>query len=815
MTTTTTIFGANIVETSKEEFVAFLTDRKVGITVAVLETELTNLGVPFRKKDTKEAKAGLLFDALEEAGKSVIGESPVAETKQEEEVAMTKEQLLESKKAEIRAIREAIKMDAPNAAHNVREMNFLKALKGEESTESGSLKGMLDKVYTARNTYIKNIGENAVVAVGMMLYETKKELEKLRDSGSREDKAYARAELRANRYVHANKYGTTFMGEICFQIPEDYMQVKIWNKKMKNPKTGRMGVAQWIPFNSSLEGAETYDMDVTESKKPRAGGSGLLTLPIKEGKDGLAFVGLPMEADRKRAGVFYDLFRTSDNRFVKTKDAEYLDEVLYLGDNNRTFNAQATAFIRVFINQFVRENPANRHGFNESCDTCLNCSRLQSKDGLTDDITTESMKSRVLLESKDIMQLAQVGPFEPSRICMITGEIVDTDLTLTLNEATKKERTYFTDEDGNFRFQAPNDVVIADKAYKVAELSQKVLGQKAVACEWYQGNAPKTEHQVGKEKASKRDALGLTGETDVFVNPFYRQTARAGRQAVQTLVEVEGKNKWLTGLPGEVEGPKSFRVKSAGLTVYGSDEIMGYADPEALPTLEAFDARHADVMSKINQIFYVAFNLGKVTPAQADAVFEMADAPPADMTEQEATKWTNAVYWLGQALGWAEEKEAAKHQPLFTQKFFSGIREGAIELHIEDVMGEKLSRKEASEFSTMTELASSNKINRNDYIHSVYDDLNASEFSRYLDDAAMDYVYTVIETGQDFCVVGGKASDTKLAIESLQHMLQTELTTGFYSLAKGINRDADPAACLEQLKACAEVKAYLKSIAKL
>lgn len=843
MTNTTTVIEMVIAAgvQSAMEIEAHITAQGKAITIPMLNDALNELAVAHTTKMTKATKINLLARAMEmDMVTCIVCRAPFVtdvpdttgnevcqtchtQAAQERSAAVETTVAEEIKPVEV-VVMEEIKLAEVVVAGgltkkqkeaNLRMLDKSAMTKGDKlfmtqshGYENPNLVDMLNKVEAAKNTYIKNVGENAVQVLGIVFYPEKKDA--------------SREELRNRKYVHTDKFGRTFLGELTFQMPRDYAQIKVWNPNLPNSK-GKLGAPEFVPFHDvNLDLVKRpYNM-----RRPLSDGSGLVVLPIKEGKDGKPYVNLPVEVDRNVKGKFYEIFRTSDARFVKTKDlaidpdtkVPMADQPLFLSDNNTTLNAQLTAFIQVMTGEFTEELPENRHGFKESCDTCSNCVRLQTRDGVTDDIVTESKKSRAVLESPDVMQLAQVGPFQPSRLCMVREEIMDIELVRTLNEATTFERTEYYDEEGALRYQTPNQVKIAGKVYSVAELTEKTLGTIATNCRNYLGNSAKSEHQLGKEKTELREKLGVNGDTSVYINPFYRQRAKVGRQMIQTLVEVDGQEAWVNQYPGEVEAPYAFRVKGAGVTVYGTDEVMSVVDPTFIAKTEEFDARHADVMKKINQMFYAAFNLDKLDEKQAEMVFALADNKPADLTDAESVKWDKAVFWLGESIGWAMDREEVRKQSLFPQKFFAGVKEGTTELHVELVMGEKMNRQTI--FKSMEEItgdAGADKdkkynANRNDFIHDVYDDLEASEFVRYLDDAALDYVYEAIVEGTDFSLVGGTDADKTLAAAALQSMLQTEVN---YTFVRGVRRDVDAAAAIEALKVCDATKAYIAMVVKL
>lgn len=777
-TTTTAIeMVINAGVTAAEEIFYFVMDKKNGVTIPALDAGLLELGITFKKKDAKENKANLFARALEmnimtgvyltamdetsvavQQNEGVVdvkkgqvaGESVVAEvnTKTEEMVEMVKAN--NKVVAGVITAEQKVSNLVALSKSKVTKGDAIDMLQGVQGYENPNLRDMLDKVEAAKNKYIKNVGENAVKVVGIEFFDT----------------------------PNKTPWGAVNLGKVTIQLPRDYAQIKVWDDAAKK--------FEWMDFAD-------FNMDATRKRNPfrvPAEGSGFLVLNIREGADGKPVVRMPVDADKNVQGKFYDVFRTSDVRFAKTKDAARVDEPLFISDNNENLNAAVTAFVQVFTGEFEQENPFNRNGFNESCLTCRNVVMLSTKDGVTDDMDMVSKKSRAVLEQPDVMQLAQVGSYQPSAMCMISGKFIDIEPVMTLNEATTFERDHYVDEEGNFRFQAQDEVMIAGKPVKVRDV--RVNGTKAVSdsCSYYHGNSPKGEAQVAKERTTARE-----NQSNEYVSPYYKTRAKVGRQAIQTLVSNEsGKQTWETIFPGQAESPLEFRVKGIGVTVYGSDDIMAVSDPEFVAATEEFDARHAEVMKKVNQIFYAAFNLEKLDAAQSEMVFELADSKPEDLTDAESEKWDKAVFWLAQSLQWAADREEARKIPAFADKFHIGVKEGTIELNIEDdVMSDTLYRTEQGTLGWGL----------------GYDDLNATEFVRYLDEVAIDYVYQVITEGVEFSLVGGSDKDKELAAGALQAMLQRELNTWIW----GVRRDADQKELFETgMNVCEEVRAYLAGV---
>lgn len=778
MTKTNTIAMVTVSGTTVEEFTAIVMDRKAGITHDVINAELNVLGVSYAKRATKEEKAQLWFEAAKAAAiaSSATDESSVAEV----EVVSTKSN--QNNSEEETKMTNVIKANTTKAGIVVNTGNTGKALPAPSATMdtlglasthghvNKEIDAMIEKVTTAKDKYFKNIGEYAVEVVGINFYPEKAEA--------------TRQEIRDRKVVNTNQYGQTFLGEVSVRVPAGYAQIRVWDAKAPNNK-GTLGAMVWTDFVD-------VDLNVVgrsfDARRRLAEGTGIITLPIKEGKDGRPFVNLPVQADRKTEGMFWPVFQTADVRFAKTKDAKVQDEPMYLPANNDWFNAQVSAFIQLFTNEFVQANVENRHDFNATCRTCAHAIVLGTKDGVTDDMDMESKKSRMVLEQPDVMQLAQVGPEQPSVVCGIDGQFKDIDGVLAINTATQQDRVEYQDENGNWRMQAADEMMVAGKPVKVSDFRANATKASCMNCPFYTGNAPKSEAQVAKERVEAREA-----GKNAYVSPFYRTRPMVGRQAVQSLVEVNGQQQWVNKFPGEVEGVMEVRVKSAGLAVYGSQEVLDYMDVEFKAPVEEFDARHADIMDKVNQIFYAAFNFDKLTEAQADIIFDLVENKPEGLTSYEDTKWNNATFWFGQSLVWAAERAEARNIAPFATKFHMEAVEGAEELTIEMVMGDAMYRNEQGSFGYGL----------------GYNDLNADEFVRHLDENTMNNIYDVIVDGKEFYVTGGTAKERELAVGALQVKLQREINNTW---VYGARRAENPAETIANYGLTAEVKDYIKAI---
>lgn len=729
-----------------EEAIAMVLDRKTGLTVADIEANLNALGVSYKKKDLKEVKASILIDAVS----SQFVSSPAMD---ETSVAEEKQEEEVVMTNEERVEKELIAMTNQK---NLRALENSKILKGNEDAfmmkkevvphVNPIVKEVRSYLKESVRRYEKNLGEIKVMVAGIEFFD--------------KPMSYGR------------------IGAMTVYVPRDYATISVWNQE-----------------EQKFEDKEFTEYDLNQfqlpkSFEPYAAGTGVLTLAIKEDNNGRLKVNLPKVKGKNN--VYYDRMKTRDVRFGLANSA-----------NNRNLEAALTAFLQVFTGEFEQGNPENRHDLEPSCTTCRYATSLQAKDGVDDDLLMEDKNSRHVLQNLGTDVIGQYGNIQPNLYCSVLRKLVDEEAVEEANRASAMEKDYFIDEDGNHQWPSSNQVIIAGKPRNVSDIRKEGTKDLCLSCPFYHGNVFKGEARATKDRVEAK-------ENGTFSTAFWTTPAMVNRQVVETLV-VEGKAKtWVTKFPGEVEGPQAFRVKGIGVNVYGTNEIMAHADPEFVAPVEAFDEFKNEIMKKINQIFYAAFNLNKLDLEQAEYVFELALKKPLDLPQDLSTKWDRATGMLKQSLIWDEERTQNAARPDFTRHFFTSEQDGSEVIEVADVMGEKLYRKseDVSNYQTMEELVESDSIDRNMYINNVYNDLSASEFARYLDEGAVDIVFAVIEEGMRFHLVGGDAKDRQLAADSLQHVLQRELNQFIY----GVRRSVNPMEAIETLRVDEKVKAYLREV---
>ena len=789
--------------TTVEEITAVLANTRT-ITINDIKETMVELGVTVPTGRPKKAELASILAEVIVSNNSAAGETLVAEQNQTEEVSEMDTVESTLKDITIRNNMKALdKYKEREAAKATTPVNVV-----SHKYENPAVAEMIAKVNAAKDLYLTNVGEYAVTVEEVEFYRTEEELIA---------EGYSKAEIRrlakARKLVReinlSNGNKMRFVGETIVRLPEGYAQIKVWNKHKLNSK-GRLGAPDFVDFAG-------YDLDTVKGAynmfKGLAVGSGLLALSIYEFEDvdgTVTPLQVSLPTEKGKDGQRYPIFQTADIRYAKTKDAEVADMPLYLSDNNEQFNAQVTAFIQFYVNEFVQAEPKNHHGFEKR--HCTNMVRFQTRDGVMDDEHMASKKSRVILEQPDVMQLAQVGAEQPNTYCTVKDEWLDLEARLMINEIDKQDREGVEgyDEDGEYRFQRHDEVKVAGKLVKRNTVIDSAIESKCASCPFYCGNSPKTESQVVKEKVAGAS----------YVPAFYRERPKAKAQAVQTLATINGVDVWVTKYPYELletaEDIKAIRVKSGGLTVYGSENVISMVDPEYKVPVEEFDARHAEVMKQINRIYYAAFNFDKLTEAQHEAIANMEK--PDGMTEEENKRWDGAVEWYIKAIGWAAERAAARNIEPFYQSFFAGVTtkkailfnpvfkdKGAMkvvlnrpvfgmkEIHVEEVMADTLYRAETGQLGWGL----------------GYDDLTPTDFVRYLDESAIEFVYDVILDDAEYAIVGGTDKDKELCAGALQVMLQREIqNTWMY----GVRRDEKPLDALLELKVSPTVKAYIADV---
>ena len=581
-------------------------------------------------------------------------------------------------------------------------------------------------------------------------------------------------------------WGTIYIGKMLVELPRSYAEIRIWNGS----------VFEWHDFAD-------YDLDATKPLSPfdtPPYGSGRLVLWVRSDKKGNKYVTLPKT--RGKNGIFYDVIRTRDCR---SETATY--------DNNRNLEAALTAFLRYGHGEFVQENPKNRFGLNESCMTCRYMAYLQVNDGIYDNLLDEKdpltdmykkdLKSRAILQQPDVMQLGQYGQLQPQALCLALEEFVDLETVDEANAEAATEKSPYLDENGQYRFLDPDEILIAGRPMKIRDI--RVEGTKEICanCPFYHMNVYKGEVRIGKEKVESGGQ---------YVSPYWKTQARPGRQIIQVLVKKDGQEEWVTQHAGEhYPNAKEFRIKGIGVTVYGTEELMSVFRPGAPFRMEDVDFEKASVQKDIKMMYQALLNWRELSVEAKRKVISMSKSKPNNLDPLLSQKWDRVAALLQNAVISDQQKE--QNQELsFPQKFFAESRPGALELPVQEVMSRiySLLAFEPEEFKQIDEEDPEQVQKRYEYrirYGIEYEDLSPQEFVRRLDEVADDIIYKVIEDDVEFVLVGGTEKDRKLAASALQHKLQTFVNRLLY----GVRRSFSPIDALAGLKkASFTVRQYIK-----
>lgn len=862
-TTNTTLFvgGANLMETNKVEFVAFIMDKKNKFTVAMVESELTKLNVAFAARATKEAKAELLFDELikltvaaeeedfiaemEElrgpksetvevngpVGKlSAAGETLVAEennqTQIEEEIKMTNEQTVANE------LMEAQKRQNQKAMESSRILKNEIVLKGAHSEYVNPISTKVNaQIRETVNRFYSNLGEFRVEIIRVVP-------------------------------VNNDRFGR--VGYVDVKLPPAFAMVGIWNDEAKKKEWYDMVEFNYNQMVRREKWAAPYNaMGMVYNLEL---GSGVIRLAIREDASNEVYVRMPMDKG-KEEGVFFDVFRTSNIQWGRPNSA-----------NNGNLEAALTAALRFYWKELKMENTENRNDFDASCMNCRHMQWFGMKDGVNDDLDTENPKNTRILNQPDVETLAQHGSHITQGFCTKRKFFVDADAVEMINALSAEERRYYDVEvidevTGEVRieqrFQRADEVLVAGKPVKIRDIRVESTRETCRTCPFYHKNSYKGEEQVGKEIVEAREKLASKAKSDserqaansarVFVNEYWTTRARAGRQAFETLVDKGDGAKWMVGFPAQVtdnmEHVMDIRVSGIGVNVYFGDELMGSmenTDFAFVPEVETFDAKEAAFNKMVGMVYYAAFNRDKMSKDRFELVSKMVfvDGMPEGYTARHQERWDNAVHWFEQSLEWAAERVAAQSRPDFSRKFYAGIAGymaakgltetpdlmalGVKELHIEDVM-----------FETITRIVDGALLGGYEHmfeefgLEKGYEDLEAKDFIRFLDESAIETVLDAMVDGSEFVIVGGKElvkseeeafaqefhgvedkyaktaesvlSDAGLVADALQIMLQRQVNGLLY----GVNRSEDKVEAFTELNVCEDALMYIAQHAGL
>jgi hypothetical protein len=536
-----------------------------------------------------------------------------------------------------------------------------------------------------------------------------------------------------------------------------------------------------------------FDYDQTQKNDrfaPLHKGSGRLTLAIKYREDdyeqGL-MVNLPKSAGKERdeSGMpkdIYDIFKTSNIRWGKAHS-----------DNNRSAEAAVSAFLRTFESEFTRGNPENYHAMSPACVNCSLANILSAKDGLDDDLEHE--KSNRVLQQNDIPTLVAWGSRTPIVHCPVYDKIMDFDGIRAANKADAVDHEQvFDSELGEERYLRKGELFVDGKIIKSTDVRHEATKDAAQDCEHYHGNVYKGATRADSDRAR-------TGNK--YLSAYWTDRAEVNRQVVQTSVD----GKWVNEFPGKVEEPEAFRVIGlGGVVVYGTDDVMAAADPNFAPEREEVDTLRAELMSKVNQIFYAAFNFGKLSATQANIVLEMAANKPEIANKMISRRWDSACDYLAQTIARINEGEHIKSRPDFAIRFIEGAKpagEKGKEVSADVLLDETKFREESGMLQS--------DINKKSL---GYKDLtvNPKEAIKFLDEILTeDIVFDVLFGDATYYVKSRSPKDKLIVTGALQAVLQRHVDSFLYD----IRREPNSAKALEDFKVSTTVKEYISDALQL
>lgn len=794
MTNTTTAIATEemnmvMVNTTVTEFVAFVTETKE-ITHKVIDAQLAALGVKAPSKATKADKAMLWFDtarasvdqeeeklcdchlnfdgcpeceAMELAEKvggeygldvcscseerkygatvdgvftcsecmtSAAGETPVAETKLEEETDMTRTLPYNVLSGNMDALEKS--------KHLKKGENILS--KGAHKYENPAIKDMEDYLLATADRYNRKLGRYNVVVEGIEFF----------DNGDRR-KRWDR------------------IGAMTIRVPRGYATISEWNQEERQ--------FVWHDFAD-------FDFDqLTKQNRfaPLVEGSGLLTMAIKDVEfEGGLYVRMPMSPG-KEDGTFFPVLKTSDIRFG-----------LPHSENNRNLEAAMSAFLRVFTSEFKKGNPLNRYNIKPGCLTCRYAQVLGTQDGVNDDLETTN-SSRVL-QQNDIPTLVGWGQRTPIVHCTVFNEFKDFDGILAANKADANDMTNTTVydvEEGEDRYLRKGELFIDGKIVKSEDLRLEVTREDAEDCDHYHGNVAKGEKRAAKDRIDSGNP---------YSSAYWTDRAEVNRQVVQTKVNGD----WVNAFPGEVEDPEEFRVMGlGGVMVTGTADIMAAANGEFVPEREEHDNVRGELLKKVDQIFFAAFNFKKLTDDQAEMVLTMAANRPDTDDKYVLGRWDAGCEYLAQTMIRIAENDKVAERPAFAIRFIEGSKPKGKE-------GKMIS---ADLLLDETKWKDENGLLQADFAGNSlgYKDLaeNPKEAIKFLDEVVSDeLVWDVLLDDTTYYITARSPKEKKIVAGALQAMLEQRVSSFLYD----IRREEEPMHALMNFGVSDAVKMYVTAV---
>lgn len=468
--------------------------------------------------------------------------------------------------------------------------------------------GIVDHTKRAKNPAFKLIGDGIEAAKDRLLTSMV-----VNDVVVHEIVPYAKPD-RSNR-----------IGHITFQVPAGMMEVKMWD--------GQKYV--WVAMDD-------YDYNGLARTHARLthDGSGFIRLGIREDENGVPAIIWPVNKDKNKERVWYDVFKTVDTRYG-----------IMHSDNNHNVRAALTAFLLTFWGEFKQSNPRNRNGFNEHCGNCRHMVYLPVYDGNGEEFENKA-------NPIDTSELGQWGSKMPQWICGVHKEFVDAEIIDDLNEADSYESRQYYDEEGKLRWARPNEVVIKGKPVNLFKLRAEGTAENCASCPFYCKNERKADKRYGAEVEQAvneyKEAGGAIlrndrGELDlrgmgIFVSKYWTERAQADSQPVFTKHMQGGKATWELGFPGQFAQPVEFCVQGiGGIHIYGSEEVMQFMKADFVPEVKAFNAEEAEISKLTNIVHQVCNQFAAITPQTLDNLLAMIQSTPKPTQDPLKTRYNRAI----------------------------------------------------------------------------------------------------------------------------------------------------------------------------
>lgn len=612
--------------------------------------------------------------------------------------------------------------------------------KGAHKYENPAIKDMEDYLLSAADRYNRKLGRYNVVVEGIEFF----------DKGDR-------------------RYNWGRIGAMTIRIPRGYATISQWDQEARK--------FVWHDFADF-----DYDQFARNNRfNPLNAGSGLLTMAIKDVEfEGGLYVRMPMSAG-KEDGTFFPVLKTADIRFG-----------LPHSENNRNLEAAMSAFLRVFTSEFVVGNPLNRYNIKPGCLTCRYAQVLGTQDGVNDDL--ESTNSSRVLQQNDIPTLVGWGQRTPIVHCTVFNEFKDFDGILAANKADANDMTSTTVYDveaGEDRYLRKGELFVDGKIIKSEDLRLEVTREDAEECDHYHGNVAKGEKRAAKDRIDSANP---------YSSAYWTDRAEVNRQVVQTKVNGD----WVNAFPGEVEDPEEYRVMGlGGVMVSGTADVMAAANGEFVPERQEYDAVRGELLKKVDQIFFAAFNFKKLTDEQAEMVLTMAANRPDIDDKYVLGRWDAGCEYLAQTMIRIAENDQVAERPSFAIRFIEGAKpkgEQGKNISVDDLLDET---KWKDENGLLQADFGGNSLGYKDLAE------NPKEAIKFLDEVmSEDLVWDVLLEDTTYYVTGRSPKEKKIVAGALQAILERHVTSFLYD----IRREEEPMHALANFEVSDAVKMYVTAV---